>query len=98
MTERTGVAGVAVRPPVGNRLCGCPRLIKSGSAALKIRQAALGISLDAFLEILRAAQPILLDQLALGCRLDLVDEPAPYGLACRQHGEGRRLRDFERQG
>jgi len=26
MTEPTRLAGVPVRPPVGNRLCGCPRL------------------------------------------------------------------------
>ena len=66
------------------------------SPTLEIGQAALGVGLDALLEILGAAQPILLDQLALGRRLDLVDKPAPQGFSRRQHGEGRRLCDFER--
>ncbi len=43
---------------------------KRGSAAFEVGQAALGVGLDAFLEILGATQPVLLDELALGRRLD----------------------------
>src|SRR3954454_6365409 len=53
---------------------------RSLSPPLEIGQAALGVGLDAFLEILGAAQPILFHQLAFGSRLDLIDEAAAHGL------------------
>src|SRR6266851_3451052 len=64
---------------------------------LEIGETAIGHCLDAFLEVLGAAQPVLLDKLALGCRLDRVNKAAAHGLARRQHGERRRLRDLQRQ-
>src|ERR1041384_3609708 len=76
----------------------CPRARtsrESVSPALEIGQAAVGVGLDAFLEILGAAQPILLDQLAFGGRLDLVDEAAAHRLARRQDRERGGLGDFE---
>ncbi len=62
--------------------------------ALEIREAAVGHCLDAFLEILGAAQPVLFDELALGRGFDGVAEPAAHRLARRHDGERRRLRDL----
>src|SRR5207237_8164749 len=64
--------------------------------ALEVREATFAHRLDAFLEVLRPAQPILFDELALGGGFDRVAQPAAYRLACRYDGKRRRLRDFER--
>src|SRR5215831_9378958 len=56
---------------------------KSGLAAPEVGEAALGHRLDALLEVLGAAQPVLFDELALGGGLDFVAQPAAHRLARR---------------
>jgi hypothetical protein len=53
----------------------------------EVRQAALGVGLDALTEILGAAQPVLLDHLALGRRLGGFDKAARSAgtVAAHQH-------------
>src|SRR5579885_1885702 len=75
----------------------CAERNSGGLTPLEIRHAAVRHGLDAFAEILGAAQPVLLDQLALGGRVDRVGEAAPQRLAGRDDGERRRLRDLEGQ-
>lgn len=59
----------------------------AASPPLEIRQTALGVGLDTFAEILGAAQPVLLDELAFGGGVDRVGEAATHRLARRDHGE-----------
>src|SRR6476620_10850539 len=63
------------------------------SAALPVAGALLGIGLDAFLEVLGLAQPILLDELALGGDLGAIGEEAAHRLAGRHDGKRRGLGD-----
>src|SRR5262249_58977753 len=55
--------------------------------ASEVGEAALGHRLDAFFEILGAAQPVLLDELALGGSFDGIAQAAAHRLARRHHGE-----------
>ena len=55
---------------------------------MEIGEPAVGHCLDAFGEVLGAAQPVLLDQLALGRRLDGIDEAAAQRLSRRDHASG----------
>src|SRR5205085_230786 len=97
-----GVSASALESPTLTPALSAPRggeggVLRRLSPPLEIGQAAVGVGLDAFLEILGAAQTILLDQLAFGRRFDLVDEAAADGLARGEHRERRGLRDFEGQ-
>src|SRR6185437_4770592 len=65
-----------------------------GSAALPVAGPALRVGLDALLEVLGLAQPVLLDELALRRDLGGISKATSHGLARRKYGERRALGDL----
>src|SRR5476651_2203476 len=60
-----------------------------GLTVLPVAGTLLGVGLDAFLEVLGLARPVLLGELALGGDLGTVGEATAHGLARRHHSERR---------
>src|SRR3990167_3765580 len=79
-------------PPV--TMATLPETCPIALAALPVARPFLGVGLDAFLEVLGLARPVLLGEFALGGDFGRVSEAAAHGLARRLHGKRRAFGDL----